>query len=385
MGNETSFSFVHLADCHLGSWREESMRKLGFESFSFVIDFAISHKVDFVLLSGDLFNTALPSIDILKDTFKKLHELAQAHIPLYYIAGSHDYSPNGKTMLDIIEQVGLGTNVLKAELEENKLTLLYTVDQKTHVKVSGILGRANALEKTYFALLDREKAQKEAGKKVFLFHTALHEISQKQPVTTELSLLPKNHLYYAGGHVHTRYANLHEGYGWIVYPGPTFPNNFAEIEELNHGSFAYVTVQQEDVSVEIKPINLVEHVALVYDANAKNPLQISQEIQELLTSVPPQRLVTLRIRGTLSLGAVHDIVWNDIQSTHLYALLKNTSELYSKQSDPLKVSAEKIQATPLQDTLMLALKEQKRESETQKDFEKRIVGNVCTILGIKSQ
>jgi len=69
--------FAHLADCHLGSWRQEELQKLNFQSFQKVIDRCIQEQVEFILISGDLFDSAYPPIEILKDSFaefKKLHD-----------------------------------------------------------------------------------------------------------------------------------------------------------------------------------------------------------------------------------------------------------------------------------------------------------------------
>ncbi len=54
--------FAHLADCHLGSWKREELRKLNLESFRKAIDICIERKVDFVLIAGDLFDTAYPRL-----------------------------------------------------------------------------------------------------------------------------------------------------------------------------------------------------------------------------------------------------------------------------------------------------------------------------------
>src|SRR3989344_5869468 len=108
--------YAHLADLHLGSWREQKMRDLSLQAFMKAIDDCVSQKVDFILFSGDLFNTSLPSLDTLKLVTKKLKELQEQQIPIYAIAGSHDFSPSGKTMLDVLENAGLLKNVCKGQV-----------------------------------------------------------------------------------------------------------------------------------------------------------------------------------------------------------------------------------------------------------------------------
>ena len=60
--------FIHLADCHLGGWREPKLQELGISSFKQVVNYAIKEYIGFLLISGDLFDTALPNIELLKES-----------------------------------------------------------------------------------------------------------------------------------------------------------------------------------------------------------------------------------------------------------------------------------------------------------------------------
>lgn len=88
--------FAHLADCHLGSWRQQELQDLNFKSFQKAVDMSIQSKVDFILMAGDLFDSAYPPIEILKETFSEFKKIKDAGIPVYLIAGSHDFSASGK-------------------------------------------------------------------------------------------------------------------------------------------------------------------------------------------------------------------------------------------------------------------------------------------------
>ena len=99
--------FVHLSDCHIGGWRDDKLSILGIKAFEKAIDESIAKQADFVLISGDLFNSALPPIDKLKGAVIVLKKLKNNEIPCYIIPGSHDFSPSGKTMLDVLEHAGL--------------------------------------------------------------------------------------------------------------------------------------------------------------------------------------------------------------------------------------------------------------------------------------
>ena len=142
--------FAHLADCHIGAWRDPRLRSLNAKAFESAVDKCIEQEVDFVLISGDLFNTSLPAIDGLKTAVTKLRQLKQKGIAVYIISGSHDFSPSGKTILDVLGEADLVVNVVKGSVVDEKLKLEFTADPKTGAKITGMLGRKGMLEKSYY-------------------------------------------------------------------------------------------------------------------------------------------------------------------------------------------------------------------------------------------
>ena len=96
--------FAHIADCHLGGWKQLELQQLNFESFRKAIETCIQEKLDFIIIVGDLFDSAYPPIEILKEAFAEFKKLHDAKIPCFIIAGSHDYSVSGKTFLDVLEK-----------------------------------------------------------------------------------------------------------------------------------------------------------------------------------------------------------------------------------------------------------------------------------------
>src|SRR3989338_784064 len=285
--------FSHLADCHIGSWRDEKLNSLSTEAFVRALDISMQEQVDFILIAGDIFNTSLPAIEKLKTATKKLKEVKDCGIPVYIIPGSHDFSPSGKTMLDVLEHAGLFVNVVKGYVtSENKLQLRFTVDPKTGAKITGLLGRKGSLERKYYETLDPTNIEQEVGFKIFLFHTALAEL---KPVELEkmeaqpVSFLPKNCNYYAGGHVHiVKHASL-PGYQNIVYPGPLFPNSFSELEKLQHGGF-YI---YNNGDLRYVPIILHPVVALSVLANHCSALDVYRMLSDKIASCDPNNAIVL--------------------------------------------------------------------------------------------
>jgi len=353
--------FIHMADCHIGAWRDPKMRELTHEAFTRAIDRCLDEKPDFVLIAGDLFHTAIPGIDSLKITVQQLQRLKEASIPVYCIAGSHDYSPSGKTMLDVLEEAGLLRDVMRGEIKDGKLHLKLTADPKTGIKLTGILGKRGSLDRCYYEDLDRESLEKESGGagKVFLFHTSITELKPKEMEKMEsspASFLPKGFDYYAGGHVHITedVAAAEAGLGGnarIAYPGPIFPASFSELEKLGSGSFIIV----EDWKLRREKIKLKDIVRISIDADKRNPKEVNVILSEKLASQDVKdALVLLRISGELREGRVGDDDINGFFESSLsqgaYFVMRNTTRLTSKEYE--EIVSTSATADELEDSLI---------------------------------
>lgn len=386
--------FAHLADCHLGAWKEPKLAELNRRAFVSAVDIIITEKVDFVLISGDLFNTSLPSFDSLKETVAKLKQLADLGIPVYIIAGSHDYSPSGKTMLDVLEQAGLCINVAKGEDAEGKLRLRLTIDPKTNAKITGMVGKKGMLEKEFYQLLDREPLENEEGFKIFMLHTALTELKPKELEKMDsapVSLLPKGFDYYAAGHVHVQSIKSFPEHKNIVYPGPLFPNNFSELEK-GMGSFCIY----DNGKIESRSLDLARIFPLGIDCEGKTPDRVKGEIEEMVRGEDfTGTIILMRLHGKLSSGRPSDIGFKDLisrmNSQGAYFVMKNTSKLTAPEFEEVQMqtsSIEEVEENLIRENLgqfkidrderetvlsiMDMLNREKDEGETNRDFEERI-------------
>ncbi len=336
--------FAHMADCHIGSWRDPKLLDLSTRAFENAVDVCVEKNVDFILISGDLFNNALPGISQLRNVVIKLKELLDNNIPVYVVQGSHDFSPTGKTMLDVLESADLVRNVVKGEVKNKKLHLKFSKDS-SGAKVTGMPGKKGGLEKTYYEDLDREHLETESGFKIFMFHTALTELKSEelaQMDSSPISLLPKGFDYYAGGHVHEIIERDIEGYGKVVYPGPLFPNNFREIERLNHGGFYLY----EDEKVEYVPLKLFDVKNISINCDDLSSEQAGAKAYDYVNDVQ-DKIVTLRFFGKLSSGKASEIglgeITNKFYENGAYFVMKNTSALTTKDFEEIKVKDDSIE------------------------------------------
>lgn len=374
--------FAHLADCHIGSWREPKLRELAIESFLKAIEMCIAKNVDFILISGDLFNTALPGIDNLKSVVKELRKLRKNKIPVYVIAGSHDFSPSGKTMLDVLEAAGLMKNVVKGAVQEGKLHLKFIQDEKTEAKITGMLGKKGMLEKNFYDSLELEHLEKEKGFKIFMFHSAISEMKpegMEKMDSCEISYLPKGFDYYAGGHVHiVKELNLH-GYKNVVYPGPLFPNSFSELEKLHNGSF-YI---YEDGKLHKEEIALKNIFLIDVNAEHKSPEEVYQDIESKIHKKEfLNTIVLLKVHGKLKTGKTSDInfkeIFNKITSQGAFVILKNTHKLVSEEFEEIKVNEQNVD--DVEDAIIKEHLQQIKVSGFDKDKEYEFTKQLMALL-----
>ena len=382
------------------------MRDISTNVFVKTVDMCIEMQVDFILISGDLFNTSLPTIDKLKIVVEKLQEVKKKGIAVYVIAGSHDFSPSGKTMLDVLESAELFVNVVKGFVKEEKLYLSFTIDKKTGAKITGMLGKKGMLDRYYYQALSLDELEKEDGFKIFMFHTAITEFKPNEFELMDsmpLSYFPKGFNYYAGGHVHYIFQSNQKEYGLFAYTGALFPNNFRELEKYKCGGF-YI---YEDNAITYKPVMLYDVVSLEFDCEDKTVEEIhSIVLQDLNKNDFKNKIVTLRFCGNLLHGKASDIdfriIFQQLYEKGAYFIMKNITKLTSKDfisvitdignnrnieeniieenignlSNPFFDGEEK--RTTL--SLLQSLSAEKLEGERSVDFDERIKKDALTVL-----
>lgn len=83
--------FLHLADLHLGKiLHKKSLLEDQIYILQQILEIAQSHKVDAVLIAGDVYQRNAPSAEAMTVFSDFLAELARQHLPCYLISGNHD-------------------------------------------------------------------------------------------------------------------------------------------------------------------------------------------------------------------------------------------------------------------------------------------------------
>jgi len=392
--------FAHLADCHLGGWRQEEFQKLNFLSFQKVVDRCIREKVDFILISGDLFDSAYPPIEILKDSFAEFKKIHDSGIPVYLIAGSHDFSASGKTFLDVLEKAGFCRNVENWELQgDGRIKLIPHMHDE--IAIYGYPGRKSGMEiedlsKVYFESFHQFT--------IFMIHTTIKDVVGTIPMDSIEKLKLPIANYYAMGHIHQLFEAKEAGSHYI-YPGPTFPNNFQELADLKCGSFELVETNGSNIKYQnIKvPIREVIYLEIKIDNGLTATQEIILELDKLNLR---EKIVLLKLKGTLFRGKTGDIKFNEIEDfikkKEAFAFLKNISSIKIQENefqmeDSLTDNVDDIEKKILGEyakknpadfnkylpQLMTALSLEKNEDEKGIIYEDRLLSELKNILEIE--
>jgi exonuclease SbcD len=406
--------FAHLADVHIGAWRDPALKNMNLEAFRRAVHMILEKKIDFVLIAGDLFNTSLPSLEHLKQTVSLLKRLKKQDIPVYVVPGSHDYSPGGRTIIDVLEEAEFLVNVMQGEVIANKLKLRFTVDKKTGAKLTGIRGKRGSLEKKDFNVLDVKSLEQEQGFKIFMFHTALDELKLEEMEKMEsmpATEMPAGFDYYAGGHIHIVEQKSIEDYNNLVYPGPVFPANFAELWKLGRGGFYVYDDENNEAKsknkLEFVPLNIKNTYKIEINAEGRTPEEINAELElKIHNKEFNNTIVLVRVAGKLKSGKPSDIdfrnFFRELYNKSAYFVMRNTSQLTSFEMEAVSVSsgtAEQMEEELIKKhaakthvfggndeemirSLIKAMSEEQKEGEKRYDYEMRMKKEADETLGL---
>ena len=235
-----------------------------------------------------------------------------------------------------------------------------------------------------------------------MLHTTIKEAIENIPIDSiPLNELPKAD-YYALGHVHVNFEKEINDKP-AVYGGPTFPNNFKELEDLKYGAFYIIDVEGYTKiirkEIRLKEVDLIE-------VEMEDALKGTEQILEILKRLNLRdRIVLLKVFGELKKGKLSDIKFQEIQDylekNGVYSFLKNTSKLEAGKKE-IEVNLQSYEMEKIEDVLVKkydkenpsnlnklifplieSLSLEKQEGENSSVFESRLFSGLNKVLNIE--
>lgn len=219
-------NFLHTSDFHLGYAQyslEERFRDYA-RAFHSVIKYAIDHRAEFILISGDLFHKRNINAPTYEQAYRVLSELKEKspETQVYAIEGNHDqaFHQDGRSWLEILDSQGLLRLIRLKEADGVKLMGDFV--ELDGARIFGVRYLGSRTVSTIPQIAEEIKKIGEArGEKytILMMHFGM-EGQIKQEAAQEVpynSLLPLKEAvnYLALGHYHMQY----EVDDWIFNPG----------------------------------------------------------------------------------------------------------------------------------------------------------------------
>ncbi len=289
--------FIHAADIHLDTPLQglvhyagapvNEIRNATRRAFEKLLDAALAHQVDFVLIAGDLYDVGLKSFESALFFNGQMTRLKEAGIDVYLIHGNHDAASK------LIKQLRPPSNVHVFRSSEPQ-TFRRDV---LHLPVA-IHGQSFATPAVTADLAANYPAPVANAFNIGVLHTNLSGISDHAnyaPCSVD-TLRNKGYQYWALGHVHNRQVVCSDPY--IVFPGNIQGRHGKEPGEK---SCELVTVSDAGaVSIETIPTSVLLWSEVEIDSSdCRTADDLYEKLPALcrrLVSESHERVTALRVR-----------------------------------------------------------------------------------------
>ncbi len=335
-----AFKFIHFSDTHLGfsdldlldeneklNIREEDV----YNSFKQVIDYAIDCKIDFLIHSGDIFHRSSPTNRAVVFLAEQLKRLEDNNIPIYIIAGNHDFP---KTIYSIpIHNIFTILTNCRIFFDEK-----YSVYETDLVNLH-LLPHINSEEK-YKEEVSKIEALNNGKPNIFVTHVSMpnYLMDEYGERTFPIEQIEKLEVfdYVALGHWH-KYKHL-KSFGNVYYSGST---ERMSDKENDYDKLFLECTWDNKISVQAHKLNirLIKNIK-VKECYKKTKNEIIEEIKESL-------------KGLDIKGGVFNIYLNEIDQIKVYDIRREDIDELVKEALYFKI----VKSVKDSDSIFVADKE----------------------------
>lgn len=306
--------FAHLADIHLGyeqynlDWRAQDFAN----AFKKAVEIAVSEKVDFAIISGDLFHRSVPNPKSISDAIEALRKFKEREIPVFAVEGNHDKSIKEMSVYHLLENLGL-LNVLGFRRERVEGDYVTSVRVENVYLVKGVYKDLEIVGEKHRTKWQLEKVLpylKIEGKGILVLHQAVKEVVD---VDVEMSWditidqLPEAD-YYALGHVHLHRVKKIDG-SYLVYPGSIerydsreaskflFYGDKLEVRQGENKGFCIV----EDIKPKFLTIDTRDFYAVSIDSEKRS--EVEKKFLEIIKDLKSSGIAVMKITSAESIDS----------------------------------------------------------------------------------
>jgi exonuclease SbcD len=359
-------NFIHASDFHLGYAQYgliERFRDYA-RAFHSVIQYAIDHKAEFILISGDLFHKRNINAPTYEQAYKVLSEL-KAKSPstqVYAIEGNHDlaFHQDGKSWLEILNSQGL-LRLIRLK-EANGVKLMGDYVEMESVRIFGVRYLGSSTVSVIPQIAEEIKKINAAnGEKftILMMHFGMAgQMRQEAPGEIHYnSLLPLKDAvnYLALGHYHMQY-DLDD---WLFNPGSIeitamneygLPKGFYHIRDSSAKLITPITRPVRRIKLDISSIATPDELYSNIDSRLdREPSAPSDPLIELLLygsmNFPKSEISLDRIKGMIA--EKFKPLWSDVK------ILNSSSQYTLNEGDVRGLTREQIELRVFSDRVKL--------------------------------
>lgn len=272
--------FIHAADVHLGSFLHISgevpnhiqkiARTATMDAFRRICEAAIEHKVDFIVISGDLYDREARSVSAFRFFAEECRRLDTVGIPVFIIAGNHDPLRDQPDLFELPGNVTVFSG--------NKPEVYPVLGEDGHI-IARVVGQS------YIGASDSRKMHlnyqvlDDGIWNIGLLHTQLDSGKSNYVPCSLTELKNKNIHYWALGHIH-KFQVLSQSEPVVAYSGIPQGRDFGEegrggcilveLDPLRGASLsiiptASVVFKRLEVNIDQDPDNIPETITDLED------------------------------------------------------------------------------------------------------------------------
>ncbi len=317
--NDIGFIFVHAADIHLDSpfhglsginpQLKEVMTKATFAAYNNIIDLCIEKNVDFLLIAGDIYDSADKSLYAQLKFLEGLKRLSDAGIATYITHGNHDPLNGWSANLEWPDNVKVfgGDNVETVSVSKNGRVI---------ANISGMSYRTKHIQDNLVKLFQKKDVS--SPYTIGMLHCTVGSVEGHYPYApcSVQHLKETNYDYWALGHIHQ--PQVIETKPFIVYSGNPQGRDPGELGE--RGCMVVEVDSKGNTTVDFIPVDSVRWCVEVLSVNGLKTeadlIKLLEEKMDRLSEVSRGRYVICRFvlqgRSSLKRLLIKDGFLNDL-------------------------------------------------------------------------